>query len=119
MDTTRMLVRTVCSIVDEKKGEHLHVLDLSRISSLTDFFILCQAGNPRQGQAISDGVREALKKEHGLLPRHIEGYNEAEWILLDYIDFVLHIFSPRAHSFYRLDRLWSDAEEVQPDRFVS
>lgn len=119
MSTIPQLVHQVCTIIEEKKGEELHILDLSKISSLTDFFILCLAGNARQAQAICDGVRLALKKDDGLLPRHIEGYQEAEWILMDYVDFVVHVFSPQAHRFYRLDRLWSDAAEVEPGRLVS
>ena len=119
MSTIPQLVSQVCTVIDAKKGEELHVLDLSGISSLTDFFILCLAGNARQAQAICDGIREELKHGEGLLPRHVEGYPEAEWILIDYVDFVIHIFSPQAHSFYRLDRLWSDAAEVEPGRLVS
>ena len=82
--------------------------------SLADFFVLCSGTNPRQVQAISDEVEMRLKKV-GIRPNNIEGYNNAEWILIDYVDFVVHIFSEKARKFYDLERLWKSATRLQPN----
>ena len=111
---TRKTVRKICEAIEEKKGADLVILDISKISSFADYFVVCSGFNPRQNQAISDAVRERLKKEDGVTPGHVEGYSEADWILLDYFDCVVHIFSPEAREFYKLDRLWNDGELVKP-----
>lgn len=114
MNKTQAALKKVCEIVDDKKGEDVLVLDVSRISSFTDFFVICHGFNERQNQAICDSVLERLKKEDGITPSHVEGYNQAEWILIDYLDFVVHIFSLKARQFYKLEKLWSDALELAP-----
>ncbi len=108
----RQLLKAICEAIEEKKGERIVVLDVSKISSFTDFFVLCQGTNQRQNQAICDSIRERLKKSDGLSPSHIEGYQEAEWILLDYLQCVVHVFSPEARDFYKLERLWSDGARL-------
>jgi ribosome-associated protein len=108
MDQTKEVLRTVCEAIEEKKGDRVLVLDISGVSSFTDFFVLCQGFNQRQNQAICDSVKERLKREIDLAPSHIEGYDAAEWILMDYLSFVVHIFSPEAREFYKLERLWGD-----------
>jgi ribosome-associated protein len=81
--------------------------------AFTDYFVICSGSNPRQIQAISDEVEERLSKR-GLEPLHIEGYNQAEWVLLDYVDFVVHVFSDKARHFYDLERLWKSAKRLNP-----
>jgi ribosome-associated protein len=113
MNKTPQVLKKVRETIDSKKGEDVIVLDVSKVSSFTDFFVICHGYNERQNQAICDGIRERLKKEEGLVPNHIEGYGQAEWILMDYLDFVVHIFSLRARQFYKLEKLWSDGMEMK------
>lgn len=96
----------------DKKAENLQLLDLRDGLAFTDFFIVCTGNNVRQVQAIADGVQEALRK-HGERPALIEGYQRAEWILLDYFDFIVHIFTPATRDFYALERLWGDAQRIE------
>lgn len=95
----------------DKKAEDLVVLDLRSGSAFTDAFVICTGTNLKQMQAISDGVVEALKKA-GQRPALIEGYEHAEWILIDYFDFIVHIFTPVTRALYDLERLWGDAKRV-------
>ena len=83
------------------------------VCSYTDFFVLCTGQNPRQAKAVYDEVRERLKKEEGLLPRAVAGEREARWILADYLDVVLHIFTPETRDYYRLEDLWGDLPAVE------
>ena len=92
----------------DKKAGGVVVLDLKKVGAFTDYFVICSASNPRQVQAIADAVEEALKA-HNQRPSLVEGYARAEWILLDYFDFVIHVFSRHARDFYGLDRLWGSA----------
>jgi ribosome-associated protein len=89
----------------------IRVLDLREITSFTDFFVICSATNPRQSQAIADEVGRQLAQT-GELPVSMEGYSTAEWILMDYGDFIVHIFSESARSYYDLERLWRHAKEI-------
>ena len=98
----------------EKQAEELSILEMEKGSgAFTDYFVLCSGTNPRQVQAIADEVELRLKKA-GLRPAHVEGYNQAEWVLIDYVDFVVHIFSEQARKFYDLERLWKTATRVEP-----
>ncbi|MEP6946399.1 MAG: ribosome silencing factor [Acidobacteriota bacterium] len=99
--------------IGEKKGENIIGLDLREIASFTEFFIIASGTNQRQVQAIADEISEQLKKQLGARPVRIEGYNSAEWVLLDYGDFVIHIFNGEAREFYDLARLWRDARKVE------
>ena len=96
----------------EKKALDLVVLDLRPVAQFTDFFLIASGTNVRQVQAIADAVVEDLKKKHGARPARVEGYNAAEWVLLDYGDFILHVFEEKARRFYDLERLWRDAARV-------
>jgi ribosome-associated protein len=96
----------------EKKALQMTALDLREIASFTEFFIITSGTNQRQVQAISDEIEEQLKKQLATRPIRIEGYNTAEWILMDYGDFVFHIFEQKAREFYDLERLWRDAKKV-------
>jgi ribosome-associated protein len=96
---------------EEKKAENLKVLDLREVTSFTDFFVICSVGNPRQGQAVCDEIHKSLK-EMGELPLSMEGYTSAEWILMDYGDFLVHIFSTSARAYYEMERLWRHSRIV-------
>lgn len=95
----------------DKKAEDLVVLDLTKGSAFTDFFVIGTGTNRRQVQAIADGVREALAAR-GLKPALVEGYERGEWVLIDYFDFIVHVFLPATRLFYNLEKLWGDAERV-------
>jgi ribosome-associated protein len=96
---------------ESKKATAVKVLDLREITSFTDFFVICTVSNPRQAHAVSDEIGRGLK-EAGELPMSIEGYESGEWILMDYGDFLVHVFSETARSFYDLERLWRHATPV-------
>ena len=110
----RKQVADVIQACLEKKAEELSILEMEKGSgAFTDYFVLCSGTNPRQIQAIADEVELRLKSA-GLRPTHIEGYNQAEWVLLDYVDFVVHVFSEKARKFYDLERLWKSAKRLEP-----
>ena len=112
--TTRQQVLTALSACEEKKADNLTVLEMDKAASaFTDYFLICSGSNPRQIQAIADEVELRLKQV-GQRPTHIEGYQKAEWVLLDYLDFVVHIFAPAARAFYDLERLWKGAKRLTP-----
>jgi ribosome-associated protein len=96
---------------DDKKAIELTVLDLRKAAGFTDFFLICSGNNTRQVRAIADSIIESLAAE-GAKPAHLEGYDRGEWILLDYFDFIVHIFAPETRLFYGLERLWGSAERV-------
>jgi ribosome-associated protein len=98
----------------EKKAEELSILEMEKGSgAFTDYFVLCSGTNPRQVQAIADEVELRLKRA-GIRPNNVEGYNQAEWVLIDYVDFVVHVFSEKARKFYDLERLWKSAKRLEP-----
>jgi ribosome-associated protein len=94
--------------VDKKAGE-LVELDLRGVLGYTDYFVVCSGNTERQTKAIHDGILEGCKREHGLLPRRVEGLSKRDWILMDYLDVVVHIFTPETRAFYRLEQLWGEA----------
>ena len=96
----------------DKKAFNMVALDLREIASFTEFFIIATGSNQRQVQAIADEINEQLKKQVNTRPVRIEGYNSAEWVLVDYGDFVVHVFNNDARAFYDLERLWRDARRV-------
>ena len=95
----------------DKKAEQLTVLDLRKAAGFTDFFVIATGANARQIRAIAEAVEEALAKLH-VKPAHTEGYARTEWILLDYFDFVVHVFSAETRAFYGLERLWGSATDI-------
>jgi ribosome-associated protein len=97
---------------EDKKASDLVVLDLRKAAGFTDFFVICSGGNPRQVRAIADSVMATLADE-GVKPAHVEGYERSEWVLLDYFDFIVHIFGPETRLFYGLERLWGNAERIE------
>jgi ribosome-associated protein len=96
----------------EKKAHDLVVLDLREVASFTDYFVIASGTNVRQVQAVADEVQEQLRRRLGVKPARVEGYNSAEWVLLDYGDFILHVFEEKSRRFYDLERLWRDAARV-------
>jgi ribosome-associated protein len=103
----------------DKKAEELSILEMEKGSgAFTDYFVLCSGTNPRQIQAIADEVELRLKGA-GMRPTHVEGYKQAEWILIDYVDFVVHVFSEKARKFYDLERLWKSAKRLEPGALKS
>jgi ribosome-associated protein len=100
----------IAAALDKKAGDVV-IMDLRKASSFTDFFVLATGQNMRQVKAIAEAIEAALKKD-GLKPSLVEGYNRAEWVLLDYFDFIFHIFTPSTREFYGLERLWGSAEKI-------
>jgi ribosome-associated protein len=97
---------------DDKQAKDLIVLDLRKAAGFTDYFVICSGANARQVRAIADAVIESLSAA-GAKPAHIEGYDRSEWILLDYFDFIVHVFAPDTRAFYGLERLWGSAERIE------
>lgn len=118
MKKTSALQRQVNEAIlacQDKKAEQVTILELEKGSgAFTDYFVVCSGTNPRQIQAIADAVEERLEGL-GMRPAHSEGYKQAEWVLLDYVDFVVHIFSEAARQYYDLERLWKSATRLEPD----
>jgi ribosome-associated protein len=103
---------------EEKKATDISLLKLDKSSSgFTDYFLVCSGSNPRQIQTIADEVQDQLEKI-GQRVTHIEGYQQAEWVLLDYVDFVVHIFNEQSRKYYDLERLWKSAEKVRPEQLL-
>jgi ribosome-associated protein len=106
------LARRIAAIVDEKLGEDITILDMRELVGYTDYLVLATARNERLAKAIHDDVYHQLKRD-GLLPARAEGVQEARWVLLDYLDCVLHIFVPEARQHYRLEQLWGEAPRLE------
>jgi ribosome-associated protein len=112
-DLKRQVTAAIQACLD-KKAEELSILEMEKGSgAFTDYFVLCSGTNPRQVQAIADEVELRLKTT-GVRPAHVEGYKQGEWILVDYVDFVVHVFSEKARKFYDLERLWKTAKRLEP-----
>ncbi len=105
-------VKTGIAAALDKKAEDLVVLDLRKDQAFTDFFVICTGTNIRQVQAIADAVQSTLAKK-GLKPAVVEGTGKAEWVLIDYFDFIVHIFTPATREFYGLERLWGGADRIE------
>ena len=104
-------VSTAVRAALDKKALNVVVLDLRHTPAFTDFFLLCSGQNTRQVQAIADAVEETLRA-HRIRASHVEGYDKAEWILMDFFSFIVHVFTPQTRAFYSLERLWGDAERI-------
>jgi ribosome-associated protein len=117
-DLKKQVSEAISACLD-KKAEDLKLLELEQGSgAFTDYFVICSGANPRQIQAISDEVELRLKRA-GLYPNNIEGHKQAEWVLIDYVDFVVHIFSEGARRYYDLERLWKSAKKVEPQELLA
>jgi ribosome-associated protein len=98
---------------ESKKATDIKVLDLTGITTFADYFVICTGSNQRQVQAISDDIGLQLKRQNGELPISVEGYNQAEWVLADYGDLLIHVFSPKSREYFDLERLWRSAKNVE------
>jgi ribosome-associated protein len=103
------LVEQIARYAADKKAVEVVELDLRGVLGYTDYFLVCSGNTARQAKAIQDGILEGLKHDHATMPRRVEGTAEGGWILIDYIDVVVHIFTPQAREFYRLEQLWGEA----------
>jgi ribosome-associated protein len=112
---SEQLARQLAAIADAKKAEDLIVLDMRELVAYTDFLVICTARSERQARAIVDEVRVQVKRESGLLPGGVDGGGEAGWTILDYLDCVLHVFTPEARKRYALGDLWRDAPRLELD----
>ncbi len=103
------LLDEIVRYAEDKKAHEVVALDLRGVLGYTDYFVLCTGNTARQTKAIHDGIMEGLKREHQTLPRRVEGASKADWILMDYLDVVVHVFTPETREFYRLEQLWGEA----------
>ena len=104
--------RRIAGLAQDKLAEDVVILDMRPVCSYTDFFVIATGRNPRQTKAIWDEVHERLKHDERLLPQHVEGGTEGSWIVADYLDTVLHVFTPESRDYYRLEELWGDVPSV-------
>jgi ribosome-associated protein len=100
--------RRIAALVQDKLGRDVVILDMQPVCAYTDYFVVATGGNPRQTKGIWDEVHGRMKQDHGILPRSVEGATESTWIIGDYVDVVLHVFTPEAREYYRLEDLWDD-----------
>jgi len=105
----------IAAIAQDKLARDVVILDMQPVCSYTDYFIVCTGNNPRMTKSISDEVHQRLKQDDGLLPRAIAGDTEGTWIVADYLDVVLHVFTEEAREFYKLEELWSDVPQETPE----
>lgn len=103
------IARLAVAAAADKKGENIVLLDLRKLSSVTDYFVICSGAVDRQLEAIADNILDVIKGNHKIPPRHVEGNGETGWVLVDYVDVVVHIFTPTLRSYYNLEGLWSNA----------
>jgi ribosome-associated protein len=103
------LVSEIVRYASDKKAGDVTVLDMRGVVGYTDWLVVCTGNTERQTKAIHDGILEGCKHEHGLLPRRVEGFSRGDWILIDYLDVVVHIFTPATRDYYRLEQLWGEA----------
>ena len=111
--------RKIAALAQDKLARDVVILDMRPVCSYTDYFVVATGGNPRQTAAIWDEVHARLKKDNGLLPRSVEGATDATWIIADYLDVVLHVFTPEAREYYKLEELWGDVPAVELDAAAS
>ena len=107
------LTRAIAAYAADKKAIDIVALDLRGVAGYTDFFLICSGGSDRQTKAIHDGIHQGMKKDHDTLPRRVEGLGEAKWILMDYLDCVVHVFTPDTRDYYRLEQLWGDVPSLR------
>src|SRR5262249_42084540 len=111
--------RRIAGLALDKLAADVVILDMRPVCSYTDFFVVCSGQNPRQTKAIFDEVRERLKAESRLIPRSTDGEREGRWIVADYLDVVVHVFTPDARQFYALDDLWGDVPSIELEAVVA
>jgi ribosome-associated protein len=109
------LATAIAANAADKKASDIVALDLRGVAGYTDFFVIASGNTERQTKAIHDAIHLGLKKHHGLLPRRVEGLTESRWVLMDYLDVVVHVFTPETRDFYRLESLWGDVPRIDYD----
>jgi ribosome-associated protein len=107
--TSDELLAEICRLAEDRKAQDLVELDMRGVLGYTDWFVICAGNTERQTKAIHDAILEGLKADHGVFPRRVEGLQSASWILMDYLDVIVHIFTPATREFYRLEQLWGEA----------
>lgn len=112
MTNSKKLAKAAYDALADKKADDIKVLNISQVTVLADYFIIAGGSNRNQVQAMADNVEEKLGKEYGIAPKHIEGYQTANWILMDYGDIVIHLFDTENRIFYDLERIWRDGEAL-------
>lgn len=111
--TSADMAQQIAEAAADKKATDIVIVDMRGLVDYTDYMVVATGNTPRQTKAITDEVRRVLKEEHRVSPRRAEGEREGEWVLLDFLDVVLHVFTPQAREFYRLDRLWKEAPQTR------
>ena len=114
MEQSKMMLKLIYQALEDKKGEDIVMIDISKVSVLADYFVICSAGNDSQIQALVDNVDEKMH-ENGYQIRQQEGRNSWTWVLLDYGDVIVHIFERENRSFYNLERIWNDGRRILPE----
>ena len=117
VSTEKMMAQIACKAIDDKKGQDIKIIDIQSVSVLADYFIIADGSNPNQVQAMADNVEEMLGKA-GCECKQIEGYQTANWILMDYGDVVIHIFDEENRLFYDLERIWRDGKVVEKEEIM-
>jgi ribosome-associated protein len=107
------LAQRIAGLAREKLAEDVVILDMRPVAIYTDFLVVCTGRNPRQTMSIYDEVRERLKKDDGVVPRSVDGQSQGAWVIADYLDVVLHVFTPETRAYYRLEDLWGDVPSVE------
>lgn len=110
-EESKNMAKIIIDAINDKKGEDVRVIDISEVSVIADYFIIANGNNPSQVQALAENVEEKLAKA-GFISDHVEGYNTASWILMDYKDVIIHIFSKEDRLFYDLERIWRDGKQI-------
>lgn len=116
MNQSKEMTKLAIAALEDKKANDIRVIDIAGVSVIADYFVIASGSNTNQVQAMADSVREALGRA-GHEPRQVEGYGSANWILMDYNDIIVHIFSDESRTFYDLERIWRDGKEVSVGEF--
>lgn len=111
LDSIGPELKRAVEAAQDKKASDILVLEMTELTSFTDYFLICSGSSHRQVESIAEGIQRSLR-DMKVRPAHVEGFPKGEWILLDYIDFVVHVFTPKSRDYYELERLWGDAEKL-------
>ena len=117
--TPEQLAEVAATLASDRKALDIVTLDLRGMIGYTDYFVICTGRTDRQAKAIHDAIHQGLKAEHGVLPRRVEGLSQARWILMDYLDVIVHVFTPEMREHYRLEQLWGEAPALTLDAVAS
>ena len=117
--TPEQMTLEIAELASDRKALEIVQLDLRSMIGYTDYFVICTGRTDRQAKAIHDGIHAGMKSKHGLLPRRVEGLSEGRWILMDYLDVVVHVFTPETREYYRLEQLWGEAPVLAVDATIA